>query len=92
MVGSAIADASPPLGILRYATPAIVFCAAAALAWRRERAGGVALLVAAAGSIPLFDLPHRPFAVWIAMAAPPLFAGLLFLMAGPRRSGREPIG
>ncbi len=84
MLGSAIADGQPPVGLLRYAWPAAVFCAVTVWAWRRERPGGVALIAAAAGAVFLFELPYRPAAVWLAMAAPPLAAGVLFL-GMPRR-------
>jgi uncharacterized membrane protein len=86
MLGSAIADGQPPVGLLRYAWPGVVFCAITVWAWRRERTGGAALVAAAAGAVFLFDLPHRAFTVWLAMIAPPLAAGVLLLATARPRS------
>lgn len=79
-VGSTIAESQPPLGFIRYVTPAALFCAIVAWAWRHERSGGIALMAAAAGAFWLFDLQRRPYTVWLAMAVPPLLAGALFLL------------
>jgi hypothetical protein len=94
-VASGIGEGLTAAGTLMHtAAPGLIFLGSALLAWRVELVGGIGLIaegllvcvaypVMASGRFP----PQTIFFVLLTMGAPPLIAGLLFLL-GWRRSRR----
>lgn len=89
-LASGIGEGLAPLGVLIHtAIPGLLFGLLAALAWRRERAGAIALLAAGACVAVLYPLRMRGWRsfygfILLTMALPPLAAGALLAWHGCR--------
>ena len=79
-IGSAFLESQSARESVTDVATAAVFCAAAVGAWRYERVGGLALMAVAVAAFLFFGVYSRPYSVWLVFAAPPLVAGILFIM------------
>lgn len=92
-LASGLGEGGGPVAVaLHTAVPGLVFLAMAAMAWKREIAGGYALLgvglIVAAG-YPILFISRLPISAVLMtdamLALPPLLSGALFIAAGKKK-------
>jgi len=77
---SGLGEGLDVLGVIMHLTvPGLIFLAAALVAWRWERAGGVLLIVEGVLALFYFPFAREPFGL-LTLALPPVIAGALFFI------------